>query len=192
MHRFLSTVAAIVVATSTLHAYADSIAGPTLFMPSAGYTVSGIGFIANVNSTIDSFAFQNEGLADTVILLDSMGNVIDSISTPAGHQTENVVVDWSLMAGQQYYLLQTTKSNSYYGEWGLAAPVDTQLSLTQTYIFAASTNPANFYLKGTDIWAAFSNITTTSDVSSTPEPSSIMLLGTGLLGTVAFVRKKRD
>lgn len=155
---------------------ADTISGPALSITDAGYDISGIGFTANVNSTLTSFTFNNQGKADTIDLINSSGTVLDSVTTAAGTPTDVISVNWSLTAGTQYYLLQTTSNNSKYGIWGVAAPSDSQITLTDTGDFSTtSINPANFYSDGTLFWAAFTNISTTT-TSAAPEPSSFLLM----------------
>ncbi len=103
-----------------------------------------------------------------------------------------------MTAGQQYYLLQTTRDNGWYANWGLAAPSDTEISLIDTGDWGNGTLAAATFgigggqlsgFGGTVWWADFNNITTTSR-SSVPEPSSMLLMSIGLLG-VAFVARKR-
>jgi len=179
-------------------ARADTIPGPTLTNADGGYTYSGVGFTATVNSTLTSFTFQNQGQADTVVLVDSLGNVLDSVATPAGTPSDTVSVSWNLTAGIQYYLLQSTFDNGFYANWGLAAPSDTQIAMTDTGDFSfTSPISANFYIGGGNLggyggttwWADFNNISTSS-ANQVPEPSSLLLLGAGLLGLVVVGRSK--
>jgi hypothetical protein len=156
-------------------ARADVIAGPVLTAPDSTYQYSGLGFTANVNSTLTAFTFENQGLADTIELVDPLGNVLDSVGTPAATSSDTVSVNWTLTAGSQYYLLQSTLNNGLFASWGLPAPSDTQITLTDTGDFSTSSNAsANFTITGTDEWADFNNITTVS--SATPEPASFLLV----------------
>jgi hypothetical protein len=79
---------------------------------------------------LTSFTFQNQDLADTVDLVDSSGNILESVNTAAGNTSEIVPVNWSLTAGTQYYLLQTTFDNGVFANWGIAAPSDSEIALT--------------------------------------------------------------
>jgi hypothetical protein len=88
-------------------AVAATITGPTLSVPDSGYIVSGLGFQALDNSTLTGFTFQNQGAADTIVLTNSAGTILDSIATPASTPSDVVSVSWSLTAGNTYYLLQT-------------------------------------------------------------------------------------
>jgi len=75
--RSVALVAALAVVLSLGMAHAGVIAGPALPSTlSTGWQYSGVGFTATVNSTLTEFTFQNEGLADTVELVDPNGNPI--------------------------------------------------------------------------------------------------------------------
>lgn len=178
------------LATVLPKASADTISGPTLSTPDSGWQDTGIGFTANVASTLTSFVFQNQGLADLVILENANGTTLDSIDTPAGNASYTVDVSWALSPGTQYYLLQTTLSNSQYASWGQSAPSDAQITLTDTGIFSNSTTPGTFGIGGTQYWAAFSDITTQGSTGATPEPGTLVMAGSGLMGLAAALRSK--
>ena len=173
-------------------ARADIVAGPTLNTPE-GYNFSGIGFVANVNSQLTSFTFENQGLADSVDLVDVLGNILDSVSIPSGDPSDTVAVNWFLAAGDQYYLLQSTASNGLYTNWGQAAPSDTQITLTDTGDFSTSPISALFTYggggpnSGTAYWADFNNVTTIT--SSAPEPASFLMVLP--FAAAMFLRKRQ-
>jgi len=161
---------------------ADTIVGPPLNQDSSGYQYSGLGFTANVNSTLTGFTLQNQGLADEVVLVDPLGNILDSVPIPAMTPSDTVSgLNWSLTKGDQYYLLQSTSSNSLFTDWGKPALSDTQITLTDTGDFSYVIQSADFVLgggagDGTETWAAFNNIATVSGVSSVPEPGYFALM----------------
>ena len=178
IHRGL--VAVIIGVLSASAARADVISGPVLDQNDSGWQYSGLGFTATLNSTLTEFTFQNQGLADLVVLVDPLGNILDSVAIAAGNTSDTVSANWSLTAGNQYYLLQTTLSNSLFTSWGTTAPFDTQIALTDTGDFSEVLNSSGFGIGGgagggTTYWAAFNDITTTSG-SSAPEPASLFLV----------------
>jgi len=193
--RLSQALAAVVVGVlGSSAAYASVISGPALTTNDGGYNYSGVGFTATVSTAVTSFTFQNQGAADTVILVDPLGNILDSVGTPAGTPSDSVSVNWALTAGHQYYLLQSTLSNSKYGSWGLAAPSDAEIAMTDTGVFSLTSRAsADFDYggaggAGTVYWTAFNNITT--GPSSVPEPASLTLLLPGVLAILWRARRK--
>jgi PEP-CTERM motif len=180
-------------------ALAGTIAGPALTSPDGGYDYSGLSFTADVNATLTGFTFMNQGLADTVVLENSAGTVLDSIAIPSSTPTDVVSgLTWSLSSGTLYYLLQTTSENGYYADWGMTAPSDAQISLVDTGDWSfTSPIPSNFYIGGTDPtypgtewWGDFNNITTTAAVSGVPEPYSMALLLAGAAAMALAGRRR--
>ena len=99
---------ALTVVTSGL-AEAAIIVGPNL--PVLGsFGVTGLEFKALTDSTLTGFTFQNRGKADTVVLTDINGIILNSISTPANTPSFAASVNWSLTSGNSYWLLQNTPS----------------------------------------------------------------------------------
>ena len=76
-HHITSIIVAAALTAMGGVARADVIAGPPLTIPITGHTVSGLGFQALDNSTLTGFTFQNQGNADTVVLTDSVGNILE-------------------------------------------------------------------------------------------------------------------
>jgi len=185
----------VVLIVGVLSARADVIPGPSLTQFDSRWVYSGVGFTATVDSTLTSFTFQNQGQTDTVELVDPLGNILDAVAIPSGVTSDTVSVSWNLTAGRQYYLLQSTASNSKFDGWDLPTPFDTQIALTDTGIFSFYPDSADFLFSaaagdGTVYWAAFNDITTTSG-TSVPEPaSSTLLLVSGVFGLAAIFRRR--
>jgi hypothetical protein len=179
-------------------AHAGVIAGPSLPNADSQWQISGLGFTATVNSTLTSFVFQNQGLADTVDLVDPLGNILHQVAIGAGNPSDTVSVNWTLTAGNTYYLLQTTMSNGYFALWNAAGPSDAEIALTDTGDFSNNgLASANFgyggggALSGTINWADFNNITTTpAGGSGTPEPASLFLVLPFAVAVLLRARRK--
>jgi hypothetical protein len=184
-------VACSIAAVGAASARGDVVAGPVLNLSDVSWQFSGIGFTANVNSYLTAFTFQNQGLADTVELVDTSGNVLDSVTTPASDSSDALSVTWQLTAGGQYFLLQTADSNSRFADYGTTPPSDTQITMTDAGIFSSSPVSSAFNIRGSYEWAAFNNITTVSSATSAvPEPRRLGFLALCLVGA-AIVRRKR-
>jgi len=177
-------------------ARAGVIGGPSLTIDDSQWQDSGLGFTATVNSTLTSFTFENQGLADTVDLVDPLGNILDSVTTPALVPSYTATVSWSLTAGDQYYLLQTTLNNGVYANWNQAAPSDTEIALTDTGDFSTNLVSASFSIgggsgvSGTTFWADFNNITTNPAGGSLPEPASFTLVLPFAVAVLLRARRK--
>ncbi len=100
----------IVLAIIPPQLQAGLISGPSLDLNSIGWGYSGIGFTANIASTLTGFTFQNQGQPDNVILEDASGTILYSVAVPAAVPSDAVSVSWALSPGTQYYLLQSTAS----------------------------------------------------------------------------------
>jgi hypothetical protein len=191
----LGGVAAAGVLASVVGAQAAVIPGPVLTDDDGGWTTAGIGFMALDNSHLTSFVFQNQGAADTVVLTDGAGNILDSLSTPAGTPSYTASVDWSLTSGDTYFLLQTSGPNALFASYGASLPSNSDIAITLSGTFAYSTGDAASNLEGwgsNEYWAGFNNITTST--STIPEPSTwaMMLLGFAGLGYAAVRRAGKD
>ena len=167
----------------TAAAQAAVIAGPTLNLDGSGWTDTGLEFTALDNSWLTSFVYQNQGAADTIVLTDTSGNILDSLSTPAGNTSYTASVHWALTSGDSYWLIQTVGSNELFAGYGGSLPSDHDISISFVGSYGYSvhdvvTNANNW--GANQYWAGYNNITT----SGVPEPSTwaLMLLGFAGLG----------
>ena len=167
------------------------INGPALTLAGSGWVYTGIEFSAVTNSILTSFSYANQGQADTVILTDSVGNILHSVNTPASVTPDVENVNWALTAGQTYFLLQTVASNELYASFNQALPSNSDISIVVSGTFAMTLSDAvaasNF--GANEYWAAFNDITTTS--GNVPEPLSLALVGLSLAGLGYQQRKRR-
>jgi hypothetical protein len=187
----LGGIAGALLLASIGGAQAAVIPGPTLNANGVGWTTTGIGFSAMDNSHLTSFVFQNQGNADTIVLTDAAGNVLDSLSTPAGDTSYTATVNWALTSGDNYFLLQTVASNELYAGYGAPLPSNSDIAITLsgTFDYSIAGAVANTQGWGSNaLWAAFNNITTST--TAVPEPSTwaMMLLGFAGLGCAGVRR----
>ncbi len=88
--------------------------GPTLDTNIAGWPDSGLQIYAKQSVTLAGFTFNNQGLADTITLRDSGGNVLQTYNAPAGNTSQVITVNWPLTAGATYHLQSANGNN---GRW---------------------------------------------------------------------------
>lgn len=195
------------------------VAGPVIIFNNAnpisgvccGY---GVGTISVGNSFVDAFSFTVSGgnfLLDTVGFLESQGNLGNPVGTPSGftlflyadsgsNSPGAVLESWSGIAATSGIMLETVTSTS-----------TVMLNNGQRYWFGVTTtnpleegvwwiNPALTigtgcdFLNGSpvpcDSTLATGAFEITGTPAATPEPSSLLLLGTGLLGLGPFLRRR--
>ena len=195
MRIMYKTLAGTVCAAALLIANAANaavIAGPTLGNNSFGWTVSGLSFSANVNTFLTAFTYQNQGQADTIVLTDTGGNVLQSVSTPGSSNSHVANVNWALTSGQTYWLLQTVLSNTRFTGFFQPLPSNADITIVYSGAFANSiagvvANSNN--IGANDYWTAFNDITTGG--AAVPEPATwaLMIGGFGMAG--ATLRRRR-
>jgi hypothetical protein len=165
--------------------------GPTSFpYATTGWNVSGLGIVANVNTKLSAFTFENGSNADTVVLTDHQGHVLHSLSTPAGTPGYQANVAWWLAGGQRYWLLQTTPDNGKYTPYPHVSVQDADINFVQTGTLGHSITDAVINAPAwypNPFWSTFTDIST---VAPTPEPATIALLGMGLLGALRLRRRQ--
>ncbi len=173
------------VASSLLQARADTIVGPTLNHNIGGFKDTGLEFTALRDATLEGFVFQNQGLADQIILENATTmTVLDTLSTPANVTSYTATgLEWALTAGSDYLLLATTsspKSNGKYAAFSSYPQADADISVNYSTLMPGLAHTTSY-------WADFNDITT----AAVPEPSSFTLLGIGLLGGLVWYRRRR-
>jgi hypothetical protein len=129
-----------------------ALAGPALTTNIGGWPTAGLRIKALKNTTLSSFVFNNQGLADTVELTDTTGSVLQTLATPASSTAYTASVSWSLTSGTSYDLVSLNGSNgrwvsySSYPTSGTSLEVDGEVNNTQTV--------------STSYWFTFTNIKT--------------------------------
>ncbi len=133
----------------------STVAGPALTMTISGWPSSGLQLKALVNTTLTSFVFNNQGMADTVELTDATGaTVLFSLSTPASTPAYTASVSWPLAAGVSYNLINIggpSGNNGMWASYGSFPTSDSSLQVTATW--------GNNTLQ-TSFWFTFTNLTT--------------------------------
>ena len=210
----------IVAATLFLVSPGICIAGPVTIFNNTNNSVNpvccgyGVGTISPGNSFVDAFSFTVSGanyLLDTVGFLESQGNLGTPVGTPSGFtlflyadsgsdSPGTVLESWSgipatagimletatstssvtLLAGERYWFGVTTTNPAEEGLWWINP--------------ALSISPGCDFLNGSplpcDGALAAGAFEITGIPTATPEPSSLLLLGTGLLGLGPFIRRR--
>ena len=174
----------------------------------------GVGTISPSNSFIDAFSFtvgSANYLLDTVGFIESQGNLGNPAGTPSGftlflyddsgsNSPSAVLESWTsitatpgimletvtsttsvtLEAGHRYWLGVTTTNPAEEGLWWInpALSISTGCDFINGSIVPCDNSLAT---------GAFEIIGTPT---ATPEPSSLLLLGTGLLGLGLFLRRR--
>ena len=192
--RFYSFIAAAAVLSASLAAHADTLAmstagtavlASTLYTGQA-FTVTGTGSYADI-----AFNYYTAGLTPYAL---GTGYLFSSVytGTPTGLSSSdpgylgmaaasngfyNFGSAVTLASGQQYFFYESAAipAGAISGNSTYAGSFFFSQSSTSGY---TSTTAANF------------DVTGTSTISATPEPSSFALLGTGVLGMAGVLRKR--
>ena len=131
----------------------SSVAGPTLTQNLGGWPNSGLAFTALHTSTLQSFVFVNQGIADTITLFDVTANAtIATLNTPAGNGAYNPTVNWALVGGHSYQLTNANGSNGKWVSFTGFPVADSQISVTATW--GAGNGAQSVY------WFAYTNLVT--------------------------------
>lgn len=177
---FLAGIAAVLMSSPS---QAIVLHGPTSFpFATTGWNVSGLGIVANVNTKLSAFTFENGSDADTVVLTDHKGHILHSLTTPAGTPGYQASVAWWLAGGHSYWLLQTTPDNGLYTPYPFVNVIDADVSFVQTGTWGHSVTDAVLNARTwypNPFWSTFTNITTVVP-TPTPEPATLALFGAAL------------
>lgn len=150
---------------------------------SDGYTLSASGTLTGNVDPTNPTAYDITGVSGQV------NGTSLTLVTPGTTAGNNIAVSYPTASGTAYY----NYDNVVY---------DTGASLDlYGLLFSDGTDHANFYLQnGQYIFAndadntgfpvTFTLVDTTSAVAATPEPSSILLLATGMCGSVLLLRRR--
>ena len=141
------------VTNTCVIATCSGVAGPTLTTNISGWPNSGIAFHALRTGTLQSFVFNNQGLADTVTLFDVTANAtVATLATPAGNATYNPTVNWPLVSGHSYQISCANGSNGRWVIYSSFPVTDAQISVDATWGGTNGTQSA--------YWFTFTNLIT--------------------------------
>lgn len=165
-------------------AIAGLITGPVLTNDNTGWVNNGLSFTALQDSTLTSFVYNNQGLADTVLLVDEFGNIIQSFAVAGGNTQQLINVSWPLLSGKIYGLIVTQEFGNN-GRWSNASfPVaNSDISIN------GYANNGLGVVAGTNWWFHFNDIATSS-VASVSEPSPFALFSLCLAGMILYRTKE--
>ncbi|MFZ5892520.1 MAG: hypothetical protein ACOY0T_15780 [Myxococcota bacterium] len=130
------------------------IQGPVPTTTISGWADSGLVFTALTNSTLTSFAFNNQAKADT-ISLRRMGETaaLYTYAVPAGSPAKLVVnVAWQLTANTQYTITNADGTNGMWVSYS-TFPVATGNVIRVDATYGSSTSQPNYWFTYTDLHA---------------------------------------
>ena len=130
-----------------------TINGPVLTGNNDGFDSSGLLITANEDVILLGFTFNNQGKADTIKLLDSNGNILQTYDYLGGNNQFVASTVWKLMAGGAYPLIAEVSSNGKNTSdfAGLPYPYENpHISVGSSYAFGGPINDQT-WLNFTDL-----------------------------------------
>ncbi len=184
MNKFLGyciTVGALALSATAVQAETLVLEGPALPNHNLGWPSTGLQLTALQDVTLNSFVFNTYGRQDTIELLDTNNNILQSYHFAATNTESAVVINanWALNAGTTYRLISLDPDNSKW-ENGQFPAQNAHIRVDGGYGFG-QVQP---------YWFHFTSITTTN-AAPVPEPETyaMMLAGIAALGLMARRRK---
>jgi len=177
---------AVCLSITTATAYADVIHGPTLTEDMWGWFPHGLQITALADVTLDSFIYNNQGLADLVELRDTGGSTLYSYAVLGGNTAELVSAGWDLTAGTTYHLVASTDYNGRWADYTAYPTGNTELQVDGVWAASHGVTQALY----DDWWFDFTELTTSSS-SAVPELPPFALAALGLIPLGLKLRRRK-
>lgn len=179
----------ILLLTGFANAQALVISGPNLPSTNLGWVQNGLSITALQDTSLTSFTYNNQGLADTLRLTDTAGNILETYNMGAGNTTQVINVSWSLVTGITYYLIaeQNFGNNGMWTSFSSYPVSNADISINGwvSHVLPGGTNTGS----GTEYWFHFTGITTRDSGGTVPIPAPLALIGLGL-AAIGWTRRK--